>query len=295
MSNTPQERFAHPTRATEAGLAFFFSSWQTRQLVADFVSTLLALDFSVWLNTRFMLQADKDGFRKHAQQNPEDYRDWLNEHGLSEEEGERVLDDVDRLAALSLRGRRDARQIIAEHGQLLLQTMLVRAYDAFALYIAELSQIIYRTRLAKLGADDDLNAFIRNVMEGHAKDLSRAGQKDRLIKEYKDILKVPLFSSTDALNTEVRIAETRHIIIHNRARISQPFVNRVRTFTQFTDVNVDKPLRLQDADVFADLEFLHNAVRDIDERVAQRFGLPLVPVPVAEDQEGSTETPSSSA
>lgn len=73
MSSNNEDRFPYPERATNPALAFFFSTYQARALASEFTRIAQGLDFAMLLNTRLVIEQDKEGFRKYAQENPQAY------------------------------------------------------------------------------------------------------------------------------------------------------------------------------------------------------------------------------
>lgn len=157
----------------------------------------------------------------------------------------------------------------------LLRILLTRAYSAFYLYACELVALVYETRLAHLVIfDAELGQLLSKSVREHVADLTRAGQKDRLYGEFKDRLGVPFFENATDRNRERVIAELRHDIEHNQARISARLVRNVQHCSAYRTVDTGNPIILDANQVVTDLAFFQRLVSDADERAAAKFQLP---------------------
>ncbi len=292
MSGTEQERFSLPTQATELGLAFFYSTYQARAFVGEFARVLQGLDYSFFVNIRFVLQQEQESLRAHIAENREEYRQWLIERGVAEADVDHVLNDNDRLALIASQDRRDAKRVFVDHLPFLLQTMLIRGYDAFYVYATELARSIYHSRVGALKAgDQDLVELVEHLTQRHVADISRSGQKPALYRELSAQLGLPWVQQGTESKREKRIAEMRHLFTHNRGIITDRFVSEVNDPEQFTVKDVCKPLQLHPDRVLDDLEFLHEVVKRVDAVAAAKYSLDCTPLPVALPEDEVVDQP----
>jgi hypothetical protein len=270
---TPEEGFTVPEQMTEAGLVFFFTSDQARNFAIEFIRTAQANDFLMFASLRSIFR-EGDGtnfseFRANVAENRSEYEEDGRPWGITPEELDQALENPDRAALLLLRSRRDSKAIVKDHRQFLIQTVLARIYAAFQIYVVDLVAQIFH---AAPPTPEELGT---KTLEEHIDFISR--RKDMLYKDvYRKRLNLPLFSNEAERNTEVLIAETRHIIEHNRGRISQQFVRNVQNFTKYTPADVGRPIALDIKQIVENVLFPHNKVKDIEARAIAQFGLRTV-------------------
>lgn len=268
-----ENRYPIPKQMTEAALVFFYTSEQARNFVVDFLQTAQANDLLMFTSLRGILREDNgESFRAFVAEDRAGLEAETRDLGVMPEDIDQALHDMDKAAALILRGRRDARAVVKDQGQFLLQTVFARVYAAFQIYLVELLTLIFQ---ADPPSAEELG---QRTLEEYVDALSR--KKEQLYKDvYRKRLDLPLFNDETERNTEVLIAETRHIIEHNRGRISAQFLRNVQNFTKYTRDDIGKPVFLQMPQVIEDLTFLHAKVNDIDGRAIAKFGLRTLSIP----------------
>lgn len=289
MSGTPEELFSLPQETTEPGLDFFYSSWQARALVADFIQSLQYLDNARAISLELFIERDQESHRKYIEEHRDEILADLAQKNIQGEEAEAALNDPARFVRMVLRDTRNAEKVLGDHLPFLLQTLIARAYDAFYLYAEDLLRLIYKTRLDQIDlGEEDLDSLIHELVNQHTSNLTRSGQRDKLYKELRERLGLPWLLIDEDKRRETLIVQIRHIITHNRAMINQGFVDRVKSFTKYTAQDLGKLIDLTPMGVSADLDFLHQVVKQVDAVAIAKFGLPHLPIPAMEPSEEST-------
>lgn len=197
--------------------------------------------------------------------------------------------DEEEMARLERRIEKGAGAIKAlqRYRQLIYQTMICRAVDNYLTYIAEFLALIFRTRPETLKSNETvkfdellqhstMEELINSLAEKKVEKLSYEGMRD-LASYFQERLGLKLFDSNDDFQRAVFLIEVRNIIVHNRGMVNLIFKSRVPWFP----IELGEPIKLKldsdhpEDDVFAHVAFLAKSVREIDQRAAEKFRLPL--------------------
>jgi len=186
--------------------------------------------------------------------------------------------------------REKHRQILEQEGvgalktlrsfrQLLLQLVATRGAEDFLLYISELLALVFRSRPETLRSNEQVRLDLilqHDTMENLVSDLAERKVQSLSYQGIRDVatwvqerLGLKLLSNPVSLDRTVMIIEVRNLIAHNRAVVNRLFLTRVPD----SPAAIGDVLNLNVNDVFDDLEFLGQAVADLDERCVAKLGL----------------------
>jgi hypothetical protein len=160
-----------------------------------------------------------------------------------------------------------------------LQLVAARGAEDFLLYISELLALALRSRPETLRSNeqvrldlilqhDTMENLVSDLAERKVQSLSFQGMRD-VATWVQERLGLKLLSNPVSLERTVRIIEVRNLIAHNRAVVNRLFLTRVPD----SPAAIGDVLNLHVKDVFDDLEFLGQAVADLDERCVAKLGL----------------------
>jgi hypothetical protein len=188
-------------------------------------------------------------------------------------------DERERHRVILERGGVGALKTLRSFAQLLLKLVAARGADDFLLYISELLALVFRSRPETLRSSeqvrldlilqhDTMEDLVSDLAERKVQALSYQGMRS-VATWVEERLGLKLLANPASLDRAVRIVEVRNLIAHNRAVVNRLFLTRIpdgpAAIGDVLNLNVD--------DVFDDLEFLGQAVADLDERSVAKFGL----------------------
>lgn len=188
----------------------------------------------------------------------------------------------DSPAALAKSDPGPATRLLREHRQVLLEMVLARMIDHYAMYLTDVISEVLSMRPEILSSReqidvetvmeyDDIDSLKSSIIGRKIEDLSYAGFAE-LAKWCQDRLGLDLVDDGHG-DRIVELIETRNIIVHNRCRVGQRYIQRVGS-TAF----VVGDLRPVEVDYLDEIdELLHSAVQDFDTAVVAKFGVPVHP------------------
>jgi hypothetical protein len=247
-----------PAQMTEACFRHFEADAQVGWTVASF------LQMSTYLSHLFLRQAED--IMRDVPPSPESVQDV----------------DYWRVEA------RKAHDAAGLSRQLHAQMLVTRSIDSFESYVTDLLTLIYQTDPRRLRSDEqvtfkevlahqDMDALVKYMVEKRVSALSFKGMK-ALNDDIKRRLDFELFDDTATLDRVSRLNETRNLIVHNRAKVDQKYIDGLRGAAT---LQKGDPLILGSKYVGEEIGFLNRTVAAIDERAAAKFGHAR---PVTEDQ-----------
>jgi hypothetical protein len=165
--------------------------------------------------------------------------------------------------------------------RILTEMVLVRIADNFLAYLTDLLRLVMTARpetiLAEKGKLD-----IRQVLEAASlDDLKKEIVEDRILAiSYKSVadlaahlrsqLGFDVFASQVAQGIVVKTVEARNIIVHNRSRINQRYVDRAGGKKE----EIGRPLEVQASDLLRMNGYFESLAREIDQAAIEKFNLP---------------------
>lgn len=185
--------------------------------------------------------------------------------------------NTDFLQKLLEEQRPSAADLLRSFGVFTLEVKLSRHVDNYLTYLSELLSLIFVTRpetlrssetvtLQEVLSHERMEDFISRAAEQRVEALSYKGMVT-LNKYMSDKLAFPLFEESEKLETAARIVDTRNLIVHNRGIVNR----RARNVPG----DVGEQVKLTEASVEKDAEFLRLSGFDIDTRALSKFGLPV--------------------
>lgn len=166
---------------------------------------------------------------------------------------------------------------------IITEMVLVRIADNFLAYLTDLLRLVMTTRpetiLAEKGKLD-----IRQVLEAASlDDLKKEIIEDRILSlSYKSVsdladylnsqLGFNVFSSPESRGIVVKTVETRNIVVHNRCRINQRFIDRAGGEKE----EIGHPLAINPSDLLRMNRYFDALAKEIDKAATAKFGIPTL-------------------
>lgn len=172
---------------------------------------------------------------------------------------------------------------LEKNKKIVTEMVLVRIADNFLAYLTDLLRLVMTVRpetiLAEKGKLD-----IRQVLEATSLDeLKKAIIEDRILSlSYKSVsdladylncqLGFKVFSSPESRGIVVKTVETRNIIVHNRCKINQRFIDRAGGEKE----EVGHPLTINPSDRLRMNSYFDALAMEIDKAATAKFGIPAL-------------------
>lgn len=152
--------------------------------------------------------------------------------------------------------------------------------DNFLTYMAELLSLIFRTKPEALRSGQmmevkdilqyqTMTELVDAIADRRVNQLAYRGLKE-LHEEASRTLGFPLFENAKDLRRAVVIVEVRNLIVHKRSVVDSHFVSKLGC----SDLGVGEVIQVDAELTDAARRFLGRAVTQIDQRAAEKFGLP---------------------
>jgi hypothetical protein len=183
-------------------------------------------------------------------------------------------------------GRMDHAQKIYEGEQsyLILQMILCRTVDNFLTYVSDLMTLIFRERPEVMRSNDKVSfndvlqfssmpELIAHLADRRVHELSYRGLSD-LAKYFEEQMGIALAADPDALRYLAVSVEIRNLISHNRGRVNQMFLDRLKRLGEATNLRVGDEFTWAGNKVLDVMMNIDNAVNRLDERAVAHFKLP---------------------
>ncbi len=171
-------------------------------------------------------------------------------------------------------------EAMAGYTPLMHRLLVSSQVDNFLVYLADLLALIFRTRPETLRSSETvrldvvlhhqtMDDLIADLAERRVHQLSYQGMQD-LNQYVADRLGFELFTTDETLSHAVRLIEIRNLFVHNRGVVNRAFASRAPDFKTQLGQRIELEFN------FSTVEgrFLFNSAVDIDQRAADKFGLP---------------------
>jgi hypothetical protein len=186
----------------------------------------------------------------------------------------------DMLAAIGAFVNIPSSQTLQTYAPTMFELIFCRMVDNYLIYLRDLLALIYQTRPEMLKSSEQVTyEFILqfSTMEDVITGLAEKRANELAYKGFREIVAfwnkhgLDLFSTSDGLESILRLVETRNILVHNRGIINSIFKKRVPNHLS----KIGDRIKYGE-EFYEDAEMLTTSVFDIDARAVNKFGLNLV-------------------